>query len=127
MRPALADAGLCPLPENIEAFAARVAGGRPVGAIALERCGADGLLRSLVVAAEVRGRGVGTALVFSLERAAREAGVAALYLLTETAEAFFSARGYEAIPRARVPDAIAASEQFRVYCPASAVCMRKRL
>lgn len=127
MRAALAEAGLCPLSQDTEALAARVAGGGPVGAVALERYGADALLRSLVVAPGARGRGLGTALVYALERTAGAAGIATLYLLTETAEAFFAARGYEAIERADVPAAVAASEQFRLHCPASAVCMRRRL
>jgi amino-acid N-acetyltransferase len=48
-------------------------------------------------------------------------------LLTETAEGFFRAIGYEIIDRSHVPEKINQSAEFRLLCPASAVCMRKSL
>ena len=50
-----------------------------------------------------------------------------LYLLTTTAEEFFARCGYEPIDRSRVPEAIRATAEFQSLCPASSVCMRKRL
>jgi amino-acid N-acetyltransferase len=54
-------------------------------------------------------------------------GVEQLVLLTEAAEQFFHAIGYEAIDRSSVPEAIKQSAEFRSLCPASAVCMTKYL
>src|SRR5215831_13851453 len=65
-----------------------------LGAIALERYVDVGLVRSLVVKPGTRGAGVGTALVVAVEQRARDAGIAALVLLTETAMNFFGALGY---------------------------------
>lgn len=104
-----------------------MAADRLVGAIGLERYGTDGLLRSLVVAPDHRSRGVGHALVAALEREARSAGVARMLLLTQTARTFFERLGYEVVARDSVPDPVRASAEFRSLCPASAVCMTKRL
>jgi amino-acid N-acetyltransferase len=101
--------------------------GLVAGVIGLERFGAGGLLRSLAVAPEYRGRGLGHELVAQLERDAQAGGVERLVLLTETAEAFFRRLGYVPTERRNVPDAIKQSAEFRSLCPASAVCMSKSL
>jgi amino-acid N-acetyltransferase len=102
-------------------------GGRVVGAIGLERYGDVGLLRSLVVAPDQRGRGLGTVLVDALEQEARSTGIATLVLLTQTAEVFFANRGYRRIGRADAPQAVQASAEFRSLCPVSAVAMSRVL
>lgn len=106
---------------------ARDPDGVVIGAVGLEVFGEAGLLRSLVVRSTWRGGGLGGLLVDELERAASAAGVTDLYLLTTTAAPFFAARGYRAVDRGRVPSAVAASGEFRVLCPESAVCQHKRL
>jgi amino-acid N-acetyltransferase len=98
-----------------------------VGVIGLERYGIAGLLRSLVVAPPHRQRGLGAALVATLEREARTSGVERLVLLTATAEAWFARLGYAVVERAHVPDEIRQSAEFSSLCPASAVCMTKPL
>jgi N-acetylglutamate synthase-like GNAT family acetyltransferase len=102
-------------------------GDRPIGAIGLERHGDVGLLRSLVVAPQRRRHGLARTLVRTLEEHARATGVAELVLLTETAESFFRRLGYGVIGRDGAPSAVAASAEFRTLCPATAVCMTKRL
>ncbi len=99
--------------------------GAVIGAVGFELHGRDGLLRSLVVAPERRGAGLGDALVRRLAAQARREGVERLYLLTTTAEAFFARRGFAKIARAAVPAAIAGSREFQSLCPASAVCMTR--
>ncbi len=101
--------------------------GAVVGAVALERHGAAGLLRSLVVAHGHRTRGIGTGLVAVVERQAREESLAQLVLLTETARSFFERLGYAVIARGAAPTAVQASTEFRALCPSSATCMIKRL
>ena len=98
-----------------------------VGAIALERFGSEGLLRSLVVAPDYRNRSFGSDLVARLERDARADGVKQLVLLTETAKAFFATLGYQVTDRSRVSEALKQSAEFRTLCPASALCMSKLL
>jgi amino-acid N-acetyltransferase len=103
------------------------ADGEFVGVGGLETHGAEGLLRSVVVSASRRGRGLGAALVAELEARADDRGVDSLYLLTTTAAAFFERQGFEAVERDAAPPAVRGMTEFRDLCPASATCMRKIL
>jgi amino-acid N-acetyltransferase len=98
-------------------------GGAVVGAVGLEIHDGDALLRSLAVAPEWRGDGLGGALVRRIEDEAQRKGVRHFYLLTNTAERFFTQRWFRKIPRDEVPPAIAATAEFARLCPASAVCL----
>lgn len=98
-----------------------------VGVIAWERAGGDALVRSFAVEADVRGRGVGTALYRTLEAEARRVGVARLVLLTETAEGFFRRQGFISTPRESLSDEVRATAEFTGLCPVSAVCLAKSL
>lgn len=100
--------------------------GTVAGAGGLEIRARDALLRSLVVAEGLRGRGLGSRICDRLENMARRGGLTGIYLLTETAEAFFLARGYVRIDRAGVPAAIASTGEFARLCPATAACMLLR-
>ena len=97
------------------------------GVIALERFGNEGLLRSLAVSPGCRQRGLGRELVAHVERHAQMGGITRLVLLTETAERFFDALGYEVTDRHLANDGMRQSAEFRSLCPASAVCMSKTL
>lgn len=126
----LADAGLCYddlTPAHLDHFVLLHDGKALIGAVGLEVDGVDALLRSLVVAPDRRGEGLGLRLVDAIEAHARETGVTTLYLLTTTAADFFAARGYTVIDRTAVPEAIAQTHEFRSFCPDSATCMRKQL
>ena len=98
-----------------------------LGAVGLESFDDTGLLRSLVVSPDARGAGLGTRLVETLEIAAAAAGIQELVLLTQTAERFFSQRGYNRIDRAQAPAAVRTTSEFKSLCPASATCMSKTL
>jgi amino-acid N-acetyltransferase len=97
--------------------------GRIVGVAGLETYGADGLLRSVAVAEDWRGRGLGGELTRSILDAARRRGLTNLYLLTETAADFFSRFGFRPIRREDASEAIRASEEFRDLCPVSSTVM----
>jgi amino-acid N-acetyltransferase len=101
--------------------------GSIVAAGALERFGAAALLRSVVVAGDRRRAGLGRIVVAELESRARGAGMDRLVLLTQTAEEFFAARGYQVIDRSQAPPEVQASQEFRSLCPSSAICMIKNL
>lgn len=105
----------------------RDARGELLAAGGIERCGSDGLLRSVVVAKAGRGEGLGRHVVALLENHARAKGINTLYLLTTTAADFFPRLGYMPFDRAAVPAAVAASTEFALLCPASAVCLEKKL
>jgi amino-acid N-acetyltransferase len=102
-------------------------GGELVGTVGLERVGQDALVRSLAVAPQRRRQGLAARLDEAAIDLARRRGVTALYLLTTTAEAYALRRGYEKIARSEVPAGILGLPQFKMLCPATAVCMRRRL
>jgi amino-acid N-acetyltransferase len=108
-------------------FVVAEAGQDLAGAGALERFGTVALLRSVVVAADRRGSGVGRRIVRELEQRARASGVRELVLLTQTAAPFFERHGFRIVERSKVSPAVQASEEFRSICPSSAICMVKRL
>jgi amino-acid N-acetyltransferase len=113
--------------ECLEAMLVARRGGRVVGSAALEFFQSAVLLRSLAVAAEYRGRGLGEALTEAALVLARSKGATAAYLLTTTAADFFPRFGFERIERAEAPDAVRQSIEFTSACPSSAVAMRARL
>jgi amino-acid N-acetyltransferase len=95
--------------------------------VAVEHHGSTGLLRSLAVAPGQRGRGLARELVQAAEHRAAADGLAALYLLTETAAEFFLRLGYTRLAREAVPPRLRATPQFTRLCPASATCLGKTL
>lgn len=98
-----------------------------VGLIGLERYGFDGLLRSMVVHPAYRNRQIAERLVQQLEDSAKASGIAAVYLLTETAETYFSRKNYQTINRGEVPPRLMQSSEFSHVCPVSATVMKKEL
>lgn len=108
------------------AVVARTTGGI-AGCAAMEPYGPVGLLRSVCVAAELRGSGLGSRLVAAVEALAAERGVADLYLLTETAETWFPRLGYVATLRGSVPATLTSSPEFTGACPEGAAVLHKHL
>ena len=102
-------------------------GANLIGVVGLEIYGTVALLRSLAVAPAWQGQGLGSALVAHAEQAARQRGLAALYLLTPTAEAFFTRHGYVRLSREAAPPLLHRTAEFAALCPASAVCLMKAL
>lgn len=96
---------------------------RVVGLAGMERYGDAGLLRSVAVAPDWRGTGLGRALVERVLEDGRRAGVRPVYLLTTTAEDYFPRLGFARVSREAVPEAVRASVEFTSACPASAVVM----
>ena len=111
----------------LEAFRVALDDEALVGCAAVQRHGHAGLLRSVAVAPEARGQGLGRRLVTSAETAAAAEGLHALYLLTTTARPFFESLGYRAVARGDAPAAILASRQAASLCPASAALLARSL
>jgi amino-acid N-acetyltransferase len=99
--------------------------GRVVGVAGMEQYGDSGLLRSVAVAQEWRGTGVGRRLVERVLEEGRTSGVRDVYLLTTTAEHYFPRLGFACVDRDCVPAALHASAEFTGACPASAVVMHR--
>ena len=99
----------------------------PIGLVGLEIFGHVALLRSLVVTPDRRGYGEGQKLLEHAEREAWNKGVRAIYLLTTTAEHFFTRFGYTRTSRDAAPQAIKTTREFAGICPASSAFMAKHL
>ena len=108
------------------AIAARM-GRQVIGCAALELYGDAALLRSVAVASDQRGYGIGTRLLHAATNLAIAHAVQDLYLLTETATEYFHRRGFVPLKREHVPDAVRQSVEFTRACPASAQAMHKHL
>jgi amino-acid N-acetyltransferase len=109
--------------EHLHSFFVFDEGGRIVGSAGLELHGEAALLRSLAVAADSRGSGLGAALVRRAlhEAHSRRDGV---YALTTTAEAYLSRFGFEGVPRSSLPSPLFESRELRDACPSSATVMK---
>ena len=113
--------------QHLRHFLVATDSGELVGGIGLEPAGATALLRSLVVTPGRRERGLGAQLAAAAESKAARDGIRQLYLLTTTAQGFFSKRGYEVIDRSDAPEGLQQTFEFREACPQTAVCMTRTL
>ena len=112
--------------DKVELFAIKE-NGQVVGTIGMEHNGRFALLRSLSVDEKKRGKGYGDSLMRFLEDKAKQKRIETIYLLTTTAEAFFSKKGYVTIQRDSVPEFIQLTSEFSSTCPSSATVMKKDL
>jgi amino-acid N-acetyltransferase len=125
----LASAGL-PVEGAAEALSLGVVirdGDDVVAAAAVERYGGQGLLRSVVVAPDRRGTGLGREVVEAVEAVARDEGVRDLYLLTETAVDWFPRLGYAPVDRSVAAGAVGASVEFTTICKDRGMAMHRAI
>jgi len=101
--------------------------GAVVGVAALEVYQDGVLMRSVTVALELQGQGLGHRLTGAVLELARDFRAPHAYLLTTTAERFFPKFGFERIERGEVPASVQTSIEFRSACPSSAIVMRRAL
>lgn len=123
----LADLPRAGVDDSYARFIVAESAGRVVGVAGLEVHGTDGLLRSVAVAADMRGRGLGGALTDEVLKAAARDGITRVYLLTTTAADFFPRCGFHRIDRDAASEAVKASLEFRELCPSSSVVMVRSL
>lgn len=110
--------------EQADIFCGIFEGDELVAAGGLEPAQQYALLRSVVVRESHRGRGLAQLITQHLLRRAEREQRAAVYLLTETATAYFAGLGFQPVERCAVPPAITRTRQFASLCPQSASCMR---
>ena len=96
--------------EHLDNFVVLTDGESIIGTGGLEIYSDKALLRSLAIHSDYQNRGL--------------QNIRELYLLTETAERFFTAIGFETISRELVDEQVKTSEEFRSVCPTTAGCMR---
>ena len=113
--------------EAVERFLVASASGGVVGVCGLEKYDGFGLLRTLGVAPDYRGSGLGRRLVEMTLARGRAEGVRTIFLPTTTAREFFARRGFDEAPRGAAPDAIRESWEFKSGCPTSATLMLKEV
>ncbi|MFO1187183.1 MAG: GNAT family N-acetyltransferase [Alphaproteobacteria bacterium] len=89
--------------------------------------GTAGLLRSITVAPQRRGEGLGALMLEELVAEARMLGIRDLWLLTTNAKDFFARHGFDVAPRSEAPEEVAGTAQFRDLCPETATLMRRRI
>ena len=102
-------------------------GNEVVGCSALELYQESALLRSVAVKPSYRNRGLGQRLTKAALDLATHRKVSNVYLLTETANLFFSKLGFEPISRSNVPEKLQRSVEFTTLCPDTATVMAKIL
>jgi len=102
--------------------------GRLVAAAGFEDFKENLLLRSVVVAEQVRGNGIAASLVNALHQRAAADKRRFVWLLTTDSAAYFSKHhGYLKVDRDKAPKSVKNSNQFSSLCPASAVLMHREL
>ena len=101
--------------------------GLPVGVIGMEQYGEYGLLRSMATDPAHRNNGIASSLVTELFNYGKRLGLKEMYLLTETAENYFTKKGFQKINRDQVPATIKQSAEFSHLCPTTAVVMKKEI
>jgi len=116
----LATAGLT---DHLETTLVARAENRVVGSAALELYGSSALLRSVAVEEALRGCGIGQRLTSQALELAKRRGVAKVYLLTDTAMAFYPRFGFRPIPRDQAAPAVQRSVEFTGACPTTAQAM----
>jgi N-acetylglutamate synthase-like GNAT family acetyltransferase len=115
------------VPSIVDVFVVARSGSAMVGVAALERWERVGLLRSVAVAQDARGRGVAGQLCERLMTDAARSGVELVYLLTTDAESYFHRLRFQVAEREQAPEAIRRTREFSELCPDSAVLMCRRL
>src|SRR5688572_7293884 len=94
------------LPSDLSHFLLAIDRSNTIGIVGLEIYGNYGLLRSLVVDPYYRNEGVAGQLIQRLEEYTKRLKLETIYLLTETAAAYFQKKGFQTIQRDQVPAAL---------------------
>ncbi len=102
--------------------------GEIIGVGGLENCGNGiGLLRSFVIAPEFRNQGIAARILEQVLADARQLGISALYLLTNTAQDYFAKRGFTRMARDDAPAPIRQTSQYanESRCGAATLMFRR--
>jgi amino-acid N-acetyltransferase len=110
--------------EHFRSFFVLEQEGRIVASAGLEFRHGTALLRSLVVAEDSRGTGMGAAVLRRALSEARGRG-AVIYALTTTAETYLTNFGFERVTRDSLPAELFESSELQGACPDSAVALRR--
>lgn len=95
-----------------------------IGCAALELYNSTALLRSVAVNKLYQGKGIGLQLTMKSIDLAKSKSIKEIYLLTETAENYFTKLGFNKITRSEASKEIQNSEEFSAICPKSAIVLK---
>jgi arsenate reductase len=127
---ALTSAGL-PIRDLNEAgrsfFTYSTLAGDTVGIGGYELYGEDVLLRSIVVPEAHRSHRIGRNLVPLLLYRAFRAGARKAWVLTTTAEPFFTKLGFKVTERSKAPETILATREAKELCPSTAILLSRSI
>ena len=112
--------------KNITLFVGLVEG-EIVATIGIEMYEHVGLLRSLCVKEGFKNQKLGEKMLTYLLNFCAHENIQTLYLLTTTAEHYFTRFGFETITRDETPPSIQNTREFQDICPSSAIIMALKL
>ena len=115
------------LPNGLPHFFVKTERNVIVGAIGLELYEGAALLRSMIVLPSYRKMGVASELIEALTIDAKKERVQYLFLITNTAEAFFTRKGFHRVEKKDVQEGVLQSQEFNGLCPASSAIMMKEI
>jgi amino-acid N-acetyltransferase len=101
--------------------------GEIIAAVGLEIYGQDGLLRSMVVKPSYRNQSLAATLLDNLLLFAADKGIVDIYLVTTTAENYFSKKKFFVVQRSDVPLPIGSTQEFSTLCPSTAAVMMRKI
>jgi amino-acid N-acetyltransferase len=113
--------------EHFGSFVVATSGSKVIGTAGVELHGESALLRSVAVAPDFRGTGLGTRLTDAALALAAAAGATSVSLLTTTATPFFAARGFAVVPWSALPSSLSGSSELTGACPSTATAMHRLL
>lgn len=97
--------------------------GELIGCAGIEQFSTNALLRSVAIHKNYAQKGLGSKLIDELVKKARGLGIKQLFLLTTTAEGFFTRKGFSKTDRNLVPESVKASKEFSEICSSNALVM----
>ncbi|MFX0210010.1 MAG: arsenic resistance N-acetyltransferase ArsN2 [Candidatus Hodarchaeota archaeon] len=109
--------------EHLSDFIVSIHEGIVIGCAGIEIYETVGLLRSVAVHPDYQGKTIGNALIHQILSHAQKKRVKEIFLLTETAEKYFSRLGFKKINREDIDYRIKETQEFKSLCPASAISM----
>jgi len=115
------------LPADLSGFTLAMEGAQIVGSAGMELMGNIGLLRSVAVDESYRNQKLGQQLFEAALEHAQSRQVQKVFLITDSAGAYFEKKGFFKIDRMDTPEVIAQTMQFSMLCPSSAIVMKMDL
>jgi amino-acid N-acetyltransferase len=113
--------------DHFDNFYAAILNGEVAGVIGLEIYSEIALLRSFAVKNNFQNRGIGKKLLNKIFEISKGLKIEYLYLLTTTAQGYFSKYDFLVIDKNLLPEAIKNTREFQSICPKSAVSMYRKL